>query len=90
MHIPTRKVTVLIRKLLETKTTVRRGETVGLHDTERLHKSGKIIPMSVTVSPSKDRHGKITGASVIARDITRQKQAEWERQSALANDVSVG
>jgi PAS domain S-box-containing protein len=70
-------------ELLEIMATVRRGETVSLHDTERLHKSGKIIPMSVTVSPIKDRHGKIIGASVIGRDITRQKQAEWERQQLI-------
>ena len=32
--------------------------------------------MSVTISPVKDKAGKIVGASAIARDITKRKQAE--------------
>ena len=70
-------------ELLEIQATVRRGEIVNLPDTERLHKSGKLIPVSVTISPIKNRQGEIIGASTIARDITQQKQAEWVRQELI-------
>lgn len=59
---------------------VRRGDVVGEYETERLHKSGKIIPVAVTVSPIKSATGEVIGASSIARDIARQRQAEAERQ----------
>jgi len=70
-------------ELLEILTTVRSGETVGIRETERLHKSGRIIPMSVTVSPIKNAQGEVIGASSIARDISRQKQAEFDRQQLI-------
>lgn len=44
-------------------------------------KAGRIIDVSLTVSPVKDSTGKIVGGSAIARDITQQKLAE--KQSAL-------
>lgn len=80
-------------ELLEIMSAVRRGEIVSLQDTERLHKSEKVIPISVTISPIKDEQGNVIGASAIARDISRLKQMEWERQeliktlTAKANDV---
>lgn len=67
-------------ELLDILAAIRRGETVGVRDTERRHKSGRIIPVSLTISPIKDSAGEVVGASVIARDMTRQKQAEAERQ----------
>ncbi len=67
-------------ELLDIFTTIRRGETVGIRETERLHKSGRIIPVSATVSPIIDATGKIIGASTIVRDISQQKQAEHGRQ----------
>lgn len=70
-------------ELLEIMAAVRRGEIVSLQDTERLHQSGRIIPVSVTISPIKDNHGNIIGASAIARDITRQKKLERERQELI-------
>jgi len=62
---------------------VRRDEIVGIQDTERRHKSGKLMPVSVTISPIKDVNGAIIGASAIARDITKQKAAERERQQLI-------
>jgi len=66
-------------ELLDILATIRPGETVGIRETERLNKSGKIIPVSVTISPIKNAKGEITGASAIARDISRQKQEEQDR-----------
>jgi PAS domain S-box-containing protein len=66
-------------ELLDTLSAIRRGETIVIHDTERMHKSGRVIPVSVTLSPIRDSRGEIIGASCIARDLSRQKQAEKER-----------
>ena len=66
-------------ELLDILATIRRGETVGIRETERLNKSGKIIPVSVTISPIKNANGEIIGASAIARDISRHKQEEQDR-----------
>jgi PAS domain S-box-containing protein len=80
-------------ELLTIMSAIRRGEIINLQDTERRHKSGKSIPISVTISPIKDGQGNIIGASAIARDISRLKQMEWERQeliktlTAKVNDV---
>jgi len=70
-------------ELLDILAAIRRGETVGLRDTERRHKSGRIIPVSLMISPIKSGAGEVVGASVIARDMTRQKQAEAERQQLI-------
>jgi PAS domain S-box-containing protein len=55
---------------------IRRGERVSHYQTQRKTKDGRIIQVSVTVSPLRNRQGKITGASIIARDITESKRAE--------------
>ena len=50
-----------------------RGEQIKHFDTVRRSKSGKLIDISLTISPIKDAEGNIIGASKIARDITAQK-----------------
>jgi PAS domain S-box-containing protein len=47
---------------------IRSGERVGQFFTKRLHKSGRLLDVSVTVSPVRDAQGAIVGASKIARD----------------------
>jgi PAS domain S-box-containing protein len=71
------------REMLEILTRVKRGEMVGELETERLHKNGKTIPVTVTISPIRDGAGEIIGASSIARDLSRQKRAETERQKLV-------
>jgi PAS domain S-box-containing protein len=51
-----------------------RGERVVHFETERRRKDGTIFPASVTVSPVRDEHGSLVGASSIARDISEQQQ----------------
>lgn len=55
---------------------IQRGERVRHFETLRLHKSGRLIDLSITVSPLKADDGTILGASKIARDITDRKRAE--------------
>lgn len=52
------------------------GEKVDHFETTRLHKTGKLLNVSVTISPIRDPHGNVVGASKIARDITQRKLAE--------------
>ncbi|MGH7953022.1 MAG: PAS domain S-box protein, partial [Limisphaerales bacterium] len=62
---------------------IKRGERVGLYETERVHKEGRRIPVALTVSPIKGADNKIIGASGIARDITRRKHDEAERAKLI-------
>lgn len=55
---------------------IRRGESIEHYETIRQRKDGTVFPISLTVSPLIDLHGKIVGASKIARNITEQKRAE--------------
>jgi PAS domain S-box-containing protein len=66
--------------------SLRRGERVEPFDTVRQRKDGELIHVSVTMSPVKDIHGKIIGASKIARDITERKLAQ-EAQSLLIREM---
>ena len=58
---------------------LRRGEPTANYETKRIRKDGKIIDVSVTVSPVRDARGRIIGASKVARDISRRKRLELER-----------
>ncbi len=52
------------------------GERIEHFETVRMHKNGDRLAISLTVSPMRDRSGKIVGGAKIARDITQQKRAE--------------
>jgi PAS domain S-box-containing protein len=54
---------------------LRRGEHIQRFETTRIHKDGHPIDVSITISPVKGRSGVVVGASVVARDITEQRQA---------------
>jgi PAS domain S-box-containing protein len=53
-----------------------RGERIEHYETVRVTKHGRLIDISLSVSPIRDKSGQIIGASKIARDITARKQAE--------------
>jgi PAS domain S-box-containing protein len=57
---------------------IRNGLEVKHFDTIRVTRSGKTIPISLTVSPIRGRDGRIIGASKIARDITDQLRSQEE------------
>jgi PAS domain S-box-containing protein len=65
---------------------LKRGERIDHYETIRQRKDGKLIDISLTISPIKDTDGKVVGASKIARDITAQKQAERERLELLERE----
>jgi PAS domain S-box-containing protein len=55
---------------------IERGERIEQIETVNLAKDGRRIDVSITVSPMLDRTGKVTGASIIARDVTERRQLE--------------
>lgn len=57
---------------------IRNGQQVKHFETIRVTKSGRMIPISLTISPIRSRNGRIIGASKIARDITDQVRAQRE------------
>ena len=78
---------------------IRRGERIDHFETVRQRKDGSLVNVSLTVSPVKDRDGKIVGASKIAKDITQQKrdqeliatlarEAEHRSKNLLANALA--
>jgi PAS domain S-box-containing protein len=63
---------------------VLQGESCGPIETTRVRKDGTVIDVSLSVSPIRDRHGRIAGMASIARDITERKRADRTRERALA------
>jgi two-component system CheB/CheR fusion protein len=55
---------------------IRSGERIEHFETERLHKDGHRLQVSLTISPVKDGNGHIIGAAKIARDITDQRRRD--------------
>jgi PAS domain S-box-containing protein len=55
---------------------IRRGLKVDHFETIRQRKDGTEFPVALTVSPIRDRDGRIIGASKIARDMTERRRAE--------------
>jgi PAS domain S-box-containing protein len=70
-----------------------RGERMDHFETVRRTKDGRLVDISLTVSPVRDSQGRLIGASKIARDITHRRNAVAElRQSEarfrqLANSI---
>lgn len=83
-----RPITILIpedrlSEEVEVLSRVRSGLMVDHYETVRRHKTGRLIDISLTVSPIRADDGTVIGASKIARDITDQR-----RLRALADDAS--
>jgi two-component sensor histidine kinase len=55
---------------------IRRGERVEHYETVRRRKDGSKVDISLTISPIKNAHGEIVGASKVARDISDRKRSE--------------
>jgi PAS domain S-box-containing protein len=55
---------------------IKNGLCVEHLETVRMSKEGKLIDVSITISPIKNKSGMIIGASSIKRDITERKRSE--------------
>lgn len=56
--------------------TILKDEPIEHLQTRRRHKNGTLIDISLSISPIRDKQGKIISVSKIARDISRQKNIE--------------
>ena len=55
---------------------IRRGEHIEHYESVRRRKDGRLLDVSLTISPIVDANGQVVGASKIARNITERKLAE--------------
>ncbi|PKO33697.1 MAG: hypothetical protein CVU34_12155 [Betaproteobacteria bacterium HGW-Betaproteobacteria-7] len=70
---------------------IRAGRVVKNHQSLRRHKDGRLLDISLTVSPLHDAAGKVVGASEVARDISSEKRVEQElRIAATAFEAHEG
>jgi PAS domain S-box-containing protein len=74
---------------------IRGGERISHFETRRTRKDGKIIEVSITISPIRDKQGNIVGASSIVKDITEVKAEKRlkdleSRYRTLVNNINVG
>ncbi|HTT84207.1 MAG TPA: PAS domain S-box protein [Rhizomicrobium sp.] len=65
---------------------IERGERIAHFETQRLHKDGSLVDVSLTVSPMRDANGAITGLSKIARNIG-QRRAQERRIGELQGEL---
>jgi PAS domain S-box-containing protein len=59
------------------------GDRVEHFETKRLRKDGRLIDVSLSISPVKDKQGNIIGLSKIARDITEKKMDEIRKNDFI-------
>jgi PAS domain S-box-containing protein len=88
-----RPVTLIIppTRLEEEREILRRlrnGELIQHFETERVTRDGRLLNVSLSLSPIRDRNGRITGASTIARDITERRRTE-QRLTATIESLEV-
>ena len=63
---------------------IKAGTLIHDYETIRRRKDGKVIDVSLSVSPIKDKKGKIIGAATIARDISTDVPARKQSEEQLA------
>ena len=56
--------------------SLRVGRRIEHYDTIRQRSDGRLVDVSLTISPVRDEAGRVVGASKIARDITERKRSE--------------
>jgi len=70
---------------------LRAGERIDHFETRRLTRDGRLLDVSLTISPVRNARGAIVGASKILRDITDSKRAQAaiaESEQRLAREVA--
>lgn len=65
------------------------GDRIPTFETERIHKEGHIVQVAVTISPLRDKQGRVVGACKLARDITLQKRQVEALEHALEEKTAL-
>ena len=69
---------------------IARDQQIRHYETRRVRKDGRMIHVSLSISPVKNARGQVVGASKIARDISYEKECLEEREdfvAALVHDL---
>ena len=61
---------------------LRRGQAIDHFETERMTKDGRLVLISLSVSPVRDAHGRVIGASKIARDNSEKRRARQRSEAS--------
>jgi diguanylate cyclase (GGDEF)-like protein/PAS domain S-box-containing protein len=70
--------------------TVFSGASVDNFETERVRKDGRVVDVSLTVSPVADANGRIVSAAIIARDMTERVRYEQRLRHLADHDQVTG
>jgi len=62
---------------------LRKGEKIDHYETIRRSRDGRLINVSLTISPIHNKEGQVIGVSKIARDITEQKQDDQRKNDFI-------
>ena len=79
----------LVQQEMRLLADLARGEVVPAFDTRRRTKDGRVLDVSLAVSPIRDASGRIVGASKIVRDVSPQLQAELAVQRLEAENRQI-
>jgi len=58
-----------------------RGERTASFETERRHKSGRLIKVAVSLFPIRGAEGELVGGAIIVRDLTAQKRLDFQLEA---------
>jgi two-component system sensor kinase FixL len=72
-------------EMAQMREKIQRREPTEHFETTRVNKLGRIIPVSLTLSPLKDAAGRVVGISSIARNISESKKAEAKLRAFAAS-----
>ncbi len=83
-HISTLAVPERVEEIPSILKQIAAGQSIDHYLTKRRTKDGRVLSVSLTISPIRDSTGRIVGASKIARDVTAQEG--YERALREANE----
>lgn len=72
-----------IDEFVEIMEVIKMGEAIDHYQTVRVKKDGRLVDVSVTISPLFDRNGQVIGASTIARDIGQYVELERRKDAFI-------
>jgi PAS domain S-box-containing protein len=74
----------LYREEEEIISKLRRGIRIQHYETVRVRKDGKRVDVSLSISPVRDRSGRIIGAAKIARNISQRRELERRKDEFIS------
>jgi two-component system cell cycle sensor histidine kinase/response regulator CckA len=76
-----------VGELVMTNERLQKGESLKNFETVRLRKDGTAVQVSISVSPIRNKDGRVVGGATIARDISDRKRLEEDLRQAQKMEV---